>query len=589
VEISRDPSLNSFILFHLTSSYLTLCHLISDTTGSGEISFRQFFSFICHHDESKAASIAKTYLEDANKEESEYADELGVLWMQIAMHLHGTEPSAMQRIVNELDACAGIVAGMPSGDGEGEGGGLCAQHLFCAVLLGNGLMSCLHADSTSYLQSAFRERGCTSPVLIRAHDFATWLLAEGVDLTQREATPMVSPLISPMGRKAVVSLINEDDSVNFNETMPDLHTFYPTVSPAATAFEDREIEFSDVIVEGTVLSEKAFEYLQVTVHISGVAYVASASSAKERGTTRRSFKVNWKSVHIAAETFRNRGEMTVCLSSSAQDPASVLASGSAQLFNFMVPIGASFNVPLLVKSDQDTPSTCSGTPLEAKVTLSGTSREASEAVVKRISEMKPVDLVKVQFEPLPLDDLDLDTSAPSSPSSSSGPGSRGHNRKGGAARGQIEESSDLCILGEIDHHYMIDDFEDAPASQTPPSEIESRESSPDGKRPTPNSLLAVPPNGHQPPPGSIYPSQPSPNGLTENPMNDAPKREKDLPQSEQTKKEFHLIENPMNNQQRGKPVSGEAESVIFNSIGTTQADEDEEDEYEVDFEDFVED
>lgn len=553
---------------------------MSDTTGSGEISFRQFFSFICRHDESKAASIAKIYLEDVDKEESEYADELGVLWMQIAMHLHGTEPAAMQKIVKELDACGGIVAGVSSEDREG--GGLCALHLFCAVLQGNGLMSCLHADSISYLQSAFRERECTSPVLIRAHDFATWLLAEGVDLTEREGTPMISPLISPVGRKAVVSLINEDDSVNFNETMPDLHTFYPTTCPEATAFEDREIEFSDIVVEGTALSEKAFEYLQVTVHIGGGAYVASASSAKERGTTRRSFKVDWKAVHIAAETFRNRGEMTVSLSSSAEGNANVLANGSAQLFNFMVPIGASFAVPLLVKSDPD----MSGTTLEVKVTLSGTSREASEAIAKRISEMKPLDLVKVQFEPLPLDDLDLDASAPSSPSSSSGP--RGKTKKGGAEGGDIEESIDLCIMGETDHHYMNDDFEDAPMSQTPPSEIDSRESSPDGKRLNPNSLLTVPPNGHQPPPGSIYPSQPSPNGLTENPMNHAPKREKDLPQSEQ-KKEIHLIENRISNKQTGKPVPVEAESAIFHSIGTTQADEDEEDEYEVDFEDFVED
>lgn len=566
--------------YSLISSYL-----ITDTTGSGEISFRQFYSFICRHDESKAASIAKIYLEDANKEESEYVDELGVLWMQIAMHIQGTEHYAMQKIVKELDACAGIVAGLPSGDGEG--GGLCAQHLFCAVLQGNGLMSCLHADSILYLQSAFRERECKSPVLIRAHDFSTWLLAEGVDLTQREGTPMVSPLMSPVGRKAIVSLIDEDDSVNFNETMPDLHTFYPTVCPEATAFEDREIEFTDVVVEGTALSEKAFEHLQVTVHIGGGAYVASASSAKERGTTRRSFKVNWKSVHIAAETFRSRGEMIVSLSSSAQDPANVLASGSAHLFNFMVPIGTSFAVPLLVKSDPD----LSGASLEAKVTVSGTSREASEAVVKRISEMKPVDLVKVQFEPLPLDDVDLDASVPSSPSSSSGPGSKGKTKKGGAPKEQIEESTDLCIMGEIDHHYMHDDFEDAPLSQTPPSEIESRESSPDGKRPNPTSHLAVSLNAHQAPPGGVYPSQPNPNGLTENPMNNAPKREKNLPQSEQTKKEINLTENPMTSQQRGKAVPGEAESAIFHSIGTTLADEDEDEEgeYEVDFEDFVED
>ena len=191
---------------------------------------------------SKASSIVRSYIEDANKEGKEYDDELGVLWMQIAMHLHSTSPSSMLKIVKELDACAGIIAGVAPGDGEG----LCAQHLFCAALQGNGLMSCLHAGNISYLQSVFRGNESVSPPLIRAHDFATWLLAEGVDLTQREGTPMISPLISPVGRKAVVSLINEDDSVNFNETMPDLHTFYPKEFTAATVFEDIKVNANEL-------------------------------------------------------------------------------------------------------------------------------------------------------------------------------------------------------------------------------------------------------------------------------------------------------------------------------------------------------
>lgn len=327
----------------------------TDSNGSGEISFGQFFSFICCHEKLLPESpFMKSKSSDPDNEK-EQSDELGVLWLQIGMFLYdgsddittssssSSSPSSsrMRKLVFELHACAG------SSEKKQNLNGICARYLFFSALKENGITSLLSDANISLLSRIFGEGKNND--MIRSVYFANWLLADGVDIGLRDCSPLFSPLISPI-------LKNQNTSFNGSMRMPDLHTFYPTESIVEedVEFVDLELEFKNVQVEGICLSDRCFENVQISVTVGDDTYATSSASFEGKGTSQRSFTVDWNAVLVTAESFKENCEAVIGLTTANTDAhvemTNSSSSSSVQLSEFIAAVGTSFQVSLLLST-----------------------------------------------------------------------------------------------------------------------------------------------------------------------------------------------------------------------------------------------
>jgi hypothetical protein len=129
------------------------------------------------------------------------ADELGVVWIQIMMHLHEhsavkDQEGGMQNVVDGLYACA-----MSTENPQEEG--VCTKKSFVSFLENLGLTSILSEDNVALLIRVFGVGESRS--MISLHTFTSWLLAEGVDITLRKGTSLVTPTQSPSARRVKTS------------------------------------------------------------------------------------------------------------------------------------------------------------------------------------------------------------------------------------------------------------------------------------------------------------------------------------------------------------------------------------------------
>ena len=72
----------------------------------------------------------------------------------------------------------------------------------------------------------------------------------------------------------------------------------------ALTYQDKDVVFISIIIEGEVLEHDLYDSAQVIVDICGQSYVAGVCLAREKGSKRRSFNVNWGDIHIPADSFR---------------------------------------------------------------------------------------------------------------------------------------------------------------------------------------------------------------------------------------------------------------------------------------------
>lgn len=129
------------------------------------------------------------------------ADELGVIWIQIMMHLHEhsaakDQEGGMQNMVDGLYACA-----VSKEDPQEEG--VCTKKSFVSFFEKFGLTSILSEDNFALLIRVFGVGESRSMISILT--FTSWLLAEGVDMTLRKGTSLVNPTQSPSARRVKTS------------------------------------------------------------------------------------------------------------------------------------------------------------------------------------------------------------------------------------------------------------------------------------------------------------------------------------------------------------------------------------------------
>jgi hypothetical protein len=185
------------------------------------------------------------------------ADELGVVWIQIMMHLHEhsavkDQEGGMQNIVDGLYACA-----VSKEDSQEED--VCTKKSFVSFLEKFGLTSILSEDNVALLIRVFGVG--ESRTMISIHTYTFWLLAEGVDMTLRKGTSLVTPTQSPSAPRVKTSPRVESHHVpspssmkgNSRDCAQDLdpevaETVKLCVTEKDTTHNDEE-EFSDTSIE----------------------------------------------------------------------------------------------------------------------------------------------------------------------------------------------------------------------------------------------------------------------------------------------------------------------------------------------------
>ena len=397
-------------------------------------------AFMNHHRKFNSSTFIEHALEDdedsSPENESEGVQELGIICMQIREYLREAEESnGLERFMKEI---LSYVTDKTEGNGN-LGCGTCEQYLFLGAFVKNGLKAKLDGGSLSLLQRAF----CVDETFssVRAVNFVKWLEAGGRDDVEE-------------------SIDNADDADDM-------------------VFEDRELIFNMVTVEGSALKLKSAHDLQISVTIGGQSYVASVFPSKERGTGKRTFKVDWKPIPVNAETFRSQLAATVTMIASPQNSEEKFeVSDTVTLTRFMVAIKAAFEVSIVLPAprllgdtvDSAANSQKSGSDKsdaeEIRITLYGTAREASQAAMRRISLMKTEDLIRVTFDPLPADD---DFSSPSSSTCTSPRHGSPDKSKTGIMKGDAKTQEDLGIIDEDEDqsadHVLPDAEPDTPQSE----------------------------------------------------------------------------------------------------------------------------
>jgi len=185
-------------------------------------------------------------------------------------------------------------------------------------------------------------------------------------------------------------------------------------------FQAKDLVFISIIIEGDCLEHANYDTVQVVLELCGRSHVASVCLARERGSKRRSFNVNWGDIFVASESFMSESVAVAVVVTDAEllrthphlpcigNATSMTDQGhivSIPLHRFMksyFEVGATVQVPGEVGDVSDRIYR-SGT---VSITIHGHAHEAKEARSHRILNMKPLDLVSVKFDPLPTDSGD---------------------------------------------------------------------------------------------------------------------------------------------------------------------------------------
>ena len=513
--------------------------------------------------------------------EEETVDELGVVWMQIMMRLHEHEHSAgavvdsdggMQTMTDDLYASA-------VSHGAAQEEGVCAQEDFVSVFEKYGLISILSKDNITLL---FRVFGIEERKMMNIHAFISWLQAEGVDMTTRQSTPLITPIGSPLAQKINALEREETHTASFKKTV---HDSSPDCKPS-------RISFNKITMEGQANSQLIRENVEICVTICNKTFIAASGIVSKDNANILTYNMNWDTVEMTEKVLLDASAALVVTVKSLEEGIS--ASGSVKLKEFMVTVGSAFIVTLLVKN---TPSPRgyksrgnwkdSDADQAVKVTLYGTVQDKRYFNEKEHSEKSFENSSGVTRG-------DLFTEGKichSVPSSSSGHSKRFHE----IHTGVISEVQDLIeeeFQEEISRNGSLKNVENSPtvtdhflnykglSGKEIPTVVLGLDivTKPD-KKIVRENIEGVK--------GVSRKSE----GSIENPMYVLAHSHSEA--NENFKKEEHLTESSSSRQEEVIIVEqGAKESdmvLMITSVGTTQADEDNEDDYEVDFEDFVED
>lgn len=508
--------------------------------------------------------------------EEEIVDELGVVWMQIMMHLHEHSAGAvvdsdggMQTMIDDLYASA-------VSHGAVQEECICAQNDFISVFEKYGLLSILSKDNITLLFRVFGIGESLSTMNI--HAFISWLQAEGVDMTTRQGAPLITPVASPLAQKINALEKEEIHSASYKRTVHDLS---PDCNPS-------EISFNKMTLDGQAHSQLIRENVEICVTICNKTFTAASGIVSRDNANIITYDMNWDTVEMTEKMFLDPSAVLVVTVKSSEDGVS--ASGSVKLKDFMVPIGSAFDVSLLVK-DMTSPRgeksrgiwKDSDADQAVKVTLYGTVQDRKCCIEKEYTEESIENLGREIRGNLFMEG----NICHSTPSSSSGLPKQFHE----IHTEVISEVQD-STKEESSRNDSLRNIENSPAITDHFLNYKGIS----GKNiPTTVSDLDI----------VTKPTKKIVRETIEGVKGERRKREESIENpmyvlannhsvaNENFKKEGHLTESSSIRQEEVIIVEqGAKESdmvLMVTSVGTTQADEDNEDDYEVDFEDFVED
>ena len=204
----------------------------------------------------------------------------------------------------------------------------------------------------------------------------------------------------------------------------------------ALTYQNKDVVFISIIIEGEALEHERYDSAQVIMDICGQSYVAGVCLAREKGSKRRSFNVNWGDIYIPADSFRSeqvlfsvivadkivledfpsfpseqsrgmcRWNSFALLTMIALRVVLLTVLGAGQSYSAEIPLKdfmrSYFEVSVRVKVPvADLP----GQLGTVSATIHGHAHEAKETRAHRIMSMRAQELAHIKFDPLPKDDV----------------------------------------------------------------------------------------------------------------------------------------------------------------------------------------
>ena len=182
-------------------------------------------------------------------------------------------------------------------------------------------------------------------------------------------------------------------------------------SLSALTYQSKDLVFISIIVEGEALEHEHYDTAQVILDINDSSFVASVCLARERGSKRRSFNVNWGDIFVPADSFSSASAVLSLVITDQELlrqcphlPSASARGGRDHSHSTAIPLHRFMKSYFEVTVRVTVPSELDGRSGAVTATIHGHAHEAKESRTSRIMSMRPQDLLSVKFDPLPSHD-----------------------------------------------------------------------------------------------------------------------------------------------------------------------------------------
>lgn len=182
---------------------------------------------------------------------------------------------------------------------------------------------------------------------------------------------------------------------------------------AKLEYQSKDLVFGSIIIEGEALEHAHYDTVMANLTIEDRHWAASVCLARERGSKRRSFNLSWGDILVKQDSFREGNAylsvVIADLSLAEQHPKLPVLhstqlgvsphSARIPLYKFMQPsfeIRSKVHIEPIIEGKAHPKG-------DVSIVIHGHAHEAKEARTSRIMSMKPQDLMKMKFEPLPVE------------------------------------------------------------------------------------------------------------------------------------------------------------------------------------------
>eukprot|EP01034_Spumella_vulgaris_P025781 gene25781-32273_t len=186
-------------------------------------------------------------------------------------------------------------------------------------------------------------------------------------------------------------------------------------------YQTKDLVFSSIIIEGEALEHATYDTVMANLTVEDKNYTATVCLARERGSKRRSFNLSWGDIYVKSQSFLEKSAyLSIVISDKAvvdafaaqhSDSAKRLPSLETTEFgvskhSVRIPLYRFMKANFEVRTKAFIEPAVEGKSGNISMVIHGHAHEAKEARNSRIMSMRPQDLMKLKFEPLPMGDDD---------------------------------------------------------------------------------------------------------------------------------------------------------------------------------------